>query len=75
VTLFPYTTLFRSLVIDPNTKAVDILYKGILSSYCKQIFWGKGTYLYMMRGDASTTNAQEWTIYRVNMGVNGSPVK
>jgi len=59
------------LVVDPATQSVDIMYKGILPSYCKQFYWGKASYLYMISGN--TAPAQEWTVYRVDLGTTGAP--
>lgn len=55
------------LLVDPVTKNVEVLYKGILSSYCKQLCWGASTYLYMIRGD--TILGEVWTMFRVDAGV------
>ena len=55
------------LIVDPTTLNMDILYKGILAPYCKQFCWGKANYLYMISGN--TSPAQEWIVYRVDMGI------
>ena len=55
------------LIVDPNTKNVEILYKGILTPYCKQFCWGTGTYFYMISGD--TNSGQEWIVIRVDAGI------
>lgn len=55
------------LIVDPTTKNVEILYKGILAPYCKQFCWGAGTYFYMISGD--TNLGQVWTIFRVDAGI------
>ncbi len=59
------------LIVDPATMNVDFFYKGILPPYCKHFGWGNGNYLYMISGNADP--AQEWTIYRVDMGATGAP--
>lgn len=62
------------LLVDPGassdgTKVIDF-YKGILPSNCSGIAWGKSShYLYMITGDG--TSANQWTVYRVDMGENG----
>jgi len=60
------------LIVDPSTKDVSTLYKGIIPSYCKQFFWGNGTYLYMITGNTANP-AADWTLYRVDTGFNGTP--
>lgn len=60
------------LMVDLNTKNVSTLYKDILPSLCKQFFWGNGTYLYMITGNTSNP-AVDWTVYRVDTGLNGAP--
>ncbi len=60
------------LIVDLNTKNVSTLYKDILPSLCKQFFWGNGTYLYMITGNTSNP-ALDWTLYRVDTGINGTP--
>jgi hypothetical protein len=59
------------LIVDPITRGVDYLYKGILPSNCKQFYWGTGTSLYMIRGDTSL--GEEWTVFRVDAGKPGAP--
>jgi hypothetical protein len=60
------------LIVDLNTKNVSILYKNILPSLCKQLFWGNGTYLYMITGNTANP-AADWTLHRVDTGFNGAP--
>ncbi len=48
---------------------VDILYKGILPTYCKQ--FGFGDAIYMISGNASP--AVTWNVYRVDVGTTGAP--
>jgi hypothetical protein len=48
---------------------VDILYKGILPSYCKQFCFGN--MLYMISGNVSPAVA--WTVYQVDVGTTGAP--
>jgi hypothetical protein len=55
------------LTVNPATKAVDILYKGIIPSFCKQFGWGAGNKIYMIRGD--TALGEEWTIYSIDLGM------
>lgn len=59
------------VMFDPASQTTDLLYKSILPSYCKQLYWSTGNYFYMISGN--TTPAQEWTIYRVDAGVTGAP--
>jgi hypothetical protein len=59
------------LTYDPTTNAIDILYKGILPTYCDFICWGTGQYIYMIRGNTSAS--EEWTVYRIDTGVQGAP--
>jgi hypothetical protein len=59
------------LIGNPATGRVDYFYKSILPPYCKNFYWGRGTYLYMISGNANP--AQEWTVYRVDMGTTGAP--
>jgi hypothetical protein len=58
------------LIANPMTGTVDYFYKSILPPYCKNFSWGRGTYLYMLSGNASP--AQEWTVYRVDFGTAGA---
>ncbi len=58
------------LLILENSK-IDYFYKNILPPYCKQFHWGTGNYLYLIIGD--TGAGQEWTVYRVDMGIKSSP--
>ena len=60
------------LMIDLNTNKVSTLYKDIIPSMCKQLFWGNGTYLYVIIGNASNP-AVDWSLYRIDTGVNGAP--
>jgi hypothetical protein len=62
------------LLIAPPSGAsgqADIFYKNILPPYCKGFYWGMGNNLYMISGN--TNPAQEWTIYRVDIGTTGAP--
>jgi hypothetical protein len=59
------------LIVNPTTGSVDYFYKNILPPYCKNFYWGRGTYLYMISGNANP--AQEWTVYRVDIGTAGAP--
>jgi hypothetical protein len=56
-----------NLPITPDR--VDILYKGILPSYCKHFCFGN--MLYMISG--STSPAAAWDVYRVDVGTSGAP--
>jgi hypothetical protein len=58
------------LIVNPATGSVDYFYKDILPPYCKNFYWGRGTYLYMISGN--TNPAQEWTVYRVDFGTAGA---
>jgi hypothetical protein len=60
------------LVYDPLTAELDYFYKGILPSYIRNMVWGPGNYLYLVRGNTSLS--EEWTVYRVDMGTEGAPV-
>jgi hypothetical protein len=59
------------LIVNQATGSVDYFYKNILPPYCKNFYWGRGTYLYMLSGNSNP--AQEWTVYRVDMGTAGAP--
>jgi hypothetical protein len=57
---------------NPSTSAVDNYYKGIVPPYCVGLSWSKtSNYLYLISGN--TAAAQEWTVYRLDMGVTGAP--
>jgi hypothetical protein len=60
------------LMVDLTAMTVQIAYKGILPGYCKY-FCGSSSrnYLYLITGD--TTLGQEWAVYRVDIGVAGTP--
>jgi hypothetical protein len=58
------------LIANPVTGGVDYFYKSILPAYCKSFYWGRGTYLYVLSGNANP--AQEWTVYRVDFGTAGA---
>jgi hypothetical protein len=57
------------LLISENGN-VDFYYKNILPPYCKK-FTGFNNYLYLMIGN--TTPAQNWMVYRVDIGTNLAP--
>jgi hypothetical protein len=59
------------LIVNPVTRSVDYFYKNILPPYCKNFYWGRGTYLYLLSGNSNP--AQEWNIYRVDIGTAGAP--
>lgn len=59
------------LIFDPASNQLDYFYKSILPPYCKNFYWGNGTFLYLIIGD--TAAGQEWTVYRVNMGSKSAP--
>jgi len=59
------------LVFNPTAGSVDYFYTGILPPYCKNFYWGKETYLHMLSGNSNP--AQEWAIYRVDIGTTGAP--
>ena len=48
---------------------VDIVYKGILPSYCKQFCFGN--YIYAIIGNAIP--AVNWLVYKIDVGVTGAP--
>lgn len=58
------------LIANPAAGSVDYFYKSILPPYCKNFCWGRGTYLYMISGNS--VPAQEWTVYRVDIGTAGA---
>jgi IPT/TIG domain len=55
--------------IPITSDRVDILYKNILPSYCKQFCFGNK--LYMISGNAAP--AVNWTLYQVDVGTTGAP--
>ncbi len=59
------------LMVNLTTKTVEVLYKGILPGYCKYFCGSSRHYLYMIVGD--TTLGVTWTVYRVDIGVAGTP--
>lgn len=59
------------LIFDFSSNKIDYFYKGIIPPYCKQFHWGNGNYLYLIIGD--TAAGQEWTVYRIDMGMQGAP--
>ena len=58
------------LIFDPATHSLDYFYKNIIPSYCKQFCWGRGNYIYLISGN--TSPAQDWLVYRVDMGTTGA---
>jgi hypothetical protein len=64
-----------AMTIPITSDRVDILYKGILPSYCKQFCFGNmppnNSKLYMISGN--TTPAVNWTVYQVDVGTTGAP--
>jgi hypothetical protein len=60
------------LYFNPSTSTVDNYYKGIVPPYCVGLSWSKtSNYLYLISGN--TAAAQEWTVYRLDMGTTGAP--
>ncbi|MDH7603872.1 MAG: IPT/TIG domain-containing protein [Melioribacter sp.] len=59
------------LIFDMASKQLDYFYKNIIPPYCKNFYWGNGSFLYMIIGDA--TAGQEWTVFRVDMGSKSAP--
>ena len=55
-------------ILSVSDEGMDIFYKGIIPGPAKQLLWGNGHYLYMIWDDA-----QEETVLRIDMGVNGAP--
>jgi hypothetical protein len=55
--------------IPISSDRVDILYKGILPTYCKHFCIGDR--MYMLSGN--TSPAVPWDLYRVDVGTSGSP--
>jgi hypothetical protein len=56
-------------IVDPITKNVDYLYKGIIPAYGSQFCThstGLVTYLYIITGDGTST--QKYNVYQVNLG-------
>jgi hypothetical protein len=63
---------------DLSTNSVDILYKGILPSSCKQFHGGIGNYIYMINGNTpsstnANTTAEDWTVYKLDIGTTSAP--
>jgi hypothetical protein len=58
------------ITFDLADKKVDFLYKEILHPFCKSLCWGSGKFIYMINGDA--TAGEEWTVYKVNVGITGN---
>lgn len=73
-TLYLCTNLTNPIfIVDPVTKNVDYLYKGIIPAYgsqfcsfSKQVSSSLVTYLYVITGDGSTQ--QQYNVYQVNLG-------
>jgi len=59
------------ITYNPGSGKFDYFYKNIVPPYVKQIKWGTGNYLYMISGNLSP--AQNWTVYRVDMGMTAAP--
>lgn len=59
------------LMVNLANSQIDTFYKGILRPYGKQSCWGNGNYLYLISGD--TDAGEEWTVYRIDMGMNETP--
>jgi len=59
------------IVYDPASNSFDYFYKEIVPPYCKQFRWGGGNFIYMISGNL--TPAQDWTVYRVDMGMTAAP--
>jgi hypothetical protein len=59
------------VVLDPAANKVDYFYKNILLPYDNHIVWGNGNFLYYISGNS--TPAQEWKLYRVDLGTTGAP--
>jgi hypothetical protein len=59
------------LVYDPGTQTVDIFYKNIVPSNCKDMCWGTGNYIYIISGN--TTPAVNWIVYKIDMGTTSAP--
>lgn len=58
------------LKVDATTRTPDVFYKGIIPKNCKKALFGKQNYMYVLIGDDTTK--EEWTVYKVDMGVNGA---
>lgn len=54
------------LIVNPESKAVDMFYKNIIPSNCKHMYWGSQSFLYIITGDKDL--GEEWTVYRIDMG-------
>ncbi|HLP15928.1 MAG TPA: IPT/TIG domain-containing protein [Bacteroidota bacterium] len=52
--------------------SLDLFYKGILPSSIKHMNWGMGNYLYMITNDPLANPAQDWNVYKVNIGSTGT---
>jgi len=53
------------LMYDEERQQVDILYKGIIPSYCQQLAWGSGPEVYMILAGT------EWNLLKINVGLHG----
>jgi hypothetical protein len=61
------------LVYKVSAGTLDYLYKGIVPPYGKHAYWGSGTSLFMISGDATNSDASlQWNIARVAMGTAGA---
>jgi len=56
-----------------NTNVVDYFYKDIVPPFGKFMRWGHGNYLYLISGNSSSDAAlaQNWSVYKVDMGITG----
>jgi hypothetical protein len=64
------------LVVDISSlpsKTVDMFYKGVLPSSIKHMNWGSGNYLYMINQDATANPAEDWNVYKIDMGHTVTP--
>jgi hypothetical protein len=64
------------LIVDISSipsKNVDMFYKSVLPSSIKHMNWGRGNYLYMINADATANPAEDWNVYKVNIGSTGTP--
>ncbi len=59
------------LIFDLSSNQLDYFYKSIIPPYCKQLYWGNNNFLYLIIGD--TAAGQQWTVYRVDMGMKSAP--
>jgi hypothetical protein len=66
-TLFIGTDAVSNPILVLTAEGINFFYKNLLPPYCPYFGWGSGSYMYMLSGN--TTASQEWTVYKVDMGM------